>query len=350
MRVGKDHRTDARIGENALIQVAQFPAVPYEVPDVLGVDDEVVRELVLGAEAHLVRSRRLLIRILDAPLDPRRIDVRLRDALEAVLQDHDRRLARGGRGDAHVNELRWVQRELALAAVPVRLLIEESVTTAPHQLRGHRPGKAGARREIGPVRVDEGPVVGAAIARVDDLAGCRIDVRHLVVAIEHRREVLVSYAVVQCERAAQPPGILSIGLPPVAVEIRRVEQRELFGAGETQEEIGVADVRVTPIGERERAVQRAKVDVVDDVTASFDAEFVVVRGAIPGEVFGELKHLGCLVLRTERRPADSRDAADVHGRNAAAELRILRDALDAVLRVLRIAEGQLQRAGGNAVP
>src|SRR5206468_11244742 len=68
------------------------------------------------------------------------------------------------------------------------------------------------------------------------------------------------------------------------------------------------------------------------------------------QILGELEHLRGLVLRAERRPADSRHAADVERRDAAAELRVLGNAFDAVLRILRIAERQLQRARRNPVP
>jgi hypothetical protein len=71
LRVREDHGV---AGDLALVQVAETAAVARAVADVLD-GERPYRELVLGAHAELIDDRRVLVRVLDAPLHDRRFTV-----------------------------------------------------------------------------------------------------------------------------------------------------------------------------------------------------------------------------------------------------------------------------------
>ena len=62
-------------------------------------------------------------------------------------------------------------------------------------------------------------------------------------------------------------------------------------AREAEHEVAEAESRVASVGEIQQAVERAQIDVVDQVAAALDAELVGVLAAAPRQVAGELVDL-----------------------------------------------------------
>src|SRR5206468_11726912 len=199
--------------------------------------------------------------------------------------------------------------------------------------RRHRIRKAGARREVIEVRMNQRAI--EHVARVpggEDLPGRRIDVRQQIVAILHRREVLVPEPEIDREIRSEAPRILPIHLPSVAEEVGFVVQRQPLLRDEAQKKITEPGVRVPSVVEAQESVQRAQIDVVDDVAAPFDAELVVVRAFRPRDIPGELEDLRRLVLRAEEGAPYPREPGNLRVRQTAAVDRVLGYALDTVLR------------------
>ncbi len=180
--------------------------MPRPVADVLHGRHHGAAELHLRPEAELVHGRRVLVRILDAPLHPRDVDSVGRERREPRAEREGGRVVRRVRLDGGIDELRQVQPELALGAVAIHLLIEDAVPAAQHHAGPHGPGEPDARRHVVAVGPDERPIEDAARpASGEDGAGGGIDVGQLVLAVEEGREVLVAHAVVEREPAPGAP-------------------------------------------------------------------------------------------------------------------------------------------------
>ena len=233
----------------------------------------VVGEKELGPDAELMHHRRVLVRILDAPLDQGRVDVVGADRDETVLQAEHRRVAAGVRRDEQVHELRRVQRHLALRAVAVGVLVEDPVAPLENPALRRLPVEREPRREVVAIGVHQGAREDVTpIRRGEDLAGCGVDVRHRVGLVLHRREVLVAQAEVQRQVGRRPPGVLGKHAVSVGEDVRLVEERETLLARQTQQEVAEARVRVAAVAIALEAVQGAQVEVDHLVAAPFESE------------------------------------------------------------------------------
>ena len=105
-------------------------------------------------------------------------------------------------------------------------------------------------------------------------------------------------------------------------------QRQPLLRDEAQKKITEPGVRVPSVVEAQESVQRAQIDIVDDVAAPFDAELVVVRAFRPRDIPGELEDLRRLVLRAEEGAPYPREPGNLRVRQAAAVDRVLGYALD----------------------
>ena len=347
--VREDHR--ARADNAPLVQVAQPPAVADQVADAFDGQHRVRHDLELGPDAELVDDRRFLVRVLDAPLHECRVHVADGRRGEAVLEDQHRRRAGVGRGHEHVDELRRVERELALRPVAVGVLVVGPVAAPDHPLRRNRVGDRHPRRDVVLVGMDQRAIEDAAGRLGCELpAGGGIDVGHLVVHVEQGREVLVAGSIVDRQLAGRPPGVLGEELPAVRVEVGLVEERQALLRRQTQQEVADPGAGVAGVVEAQEAVQGAQVEVVHLVAAPFDAELPGVRAAVPGQVRRELQDLGGLELRPEEGSAQAREAADVGVRDPATVAGVPGNSRDAELRVGIVAEGPVEGVALDPVP